>query len=1139
MNRSLAIIKSLLLLTVTLIIFSCSKKSGKPRVLVFSKTAGYHHESIADGNVAIQQLGSQNNFDVDTTSNAAMFEEDSLKKYIAIVFLSTTGDVLNYKQEAAFERFIQAGGGYMGIHAAADCEYDWGWYGRLAGAYFLDHPGINDSFPNIQEGVLNVVDTNSMATKHLPASWKRTDEFYSFKKISKDVKVIMTIDEKSYHGGKNGDNHPMAWYHEYDGGRAFYTELGHTKESFSEANYLKHILGGIQYAIGDNKALDYAKVKSQLPPEDNRFTKTQLSTGEFFEPTEMTILPNMDILIIQRRGEIMLYKSDTKKVKQVGFLEAYSKSSTPGVNVEEGMLGLAKDPDFAKNNWIYIYYSPKDTSVNRLSRFTFKNDTLDKATEKVILDVKSDREICCHTGGSIAFGPDKLLYFSAGDNATPFDENGAKYVNSGFGPLNDFSPRPQYDARRSSGNTNDLRGKIMRIKINADGSYEIPEGNLFPKGTPKTRPEIYVMGNRNPYRISVDQKNSYLYWGEVGPDAGKDSFATRGPRGYDEVNQARKAGYFGWPLFVGNNYPYRQFNYGTGESGLAFDPQKPINNSKHNTGLTDLPPAQPAFIWYPYGASPDFPQVGTGGRNAMAGPVYHSDLYPKETRLPDYYNNKLIIYDWIRGWVKAVTMQPNGDFDKMEPFYPSMKVNALIDMEVGPDGKLYLLEYGSGWFSKNADAGLARIDFNAGNRPPEITAVNIDKTSGVLPFKVKMKVDANDPENDKVTYLWDMGDGTKKETAVPELEYTYTTTGDFKISVEAKDSEKASSKSSVLNVYAGNETPALSIGLTAGNRSFYLPGTPLSYAVTVSDNTDTAAIDPANLFVSVDYLEGFDKAALPMGHQQGTASISGKILIFSMDCKSCHKEAEKSVGPSFVQVSEKYAKDPNVVSYLTQKIIKGGGGVWGEVAMAAHPTLTEADAHQMIGWIMSLTNKAAVKKSLPAKGSIIPPLDAKPNSVLLLSASYTDKGGNNIKALTGSKTISLRSNTIPASGAEKLNGFKSFKYNSSNVLVFPATEGWFAMDSIDLTRIGATNVAMGWQTPPTSGINLEVRLDAPGGKLLGKGSMPVPAKGQQGGVVKVPIEAVTDGKFHSVYFVYKATEALQAGVTSVQFSGGK
>ena len=684
---------------------SCSsKRSSKPTILVFFKTGGYYHESIPLGVKAIQALGAKNGFDVDTTTNAGKFAEDSLKKYAAIVFLSSTGEILSGNQEIAVERYMQAGGGFVGIHAATDAEYDWSWYVKMIGASFKSHPAN-------QEATLIINDKNHPSTDSLPATWTRTDEWYNFKNLNPDVKVLISIDEKSYQGGENGDKHPMAWYHNFDGGRVFYTELGHTNESFSEPLYLKHILGGIQYAMGDNTS-DYSKALSVYAPDESQFTKTDLVKGTFFEPTEISVLPNLDVLVVQRRGEIYLYNNTSKKMKQAGFLNVYWKTNAPGVNSEEGLLGVKADPDFSKNHFVYMFYSAPDSSVNRLSRFTLENDTILNSSEKIILEFYEQRDICCHTGGSIAFGPNKTLFVSTGDNTTPFDEPNQKYVSHGYAPLDDRPGHYQYDERRSSGNTNDLRGKILRIRVKDDGSYEIPEGNLFPKGTEKARPEIYVMGNRNPYRISVDPKNGNLYWGEVGPDANVDSLDTRGPQGYDEVNQARKAGFFGWPFFIGNNYPYHIYDYATGKSGPAFDPAKPINNSRNNTGLTELPPAQPAFIWYPYGISTmDFPSLGAGGRTAMAGPVYYSDLYPKETRYPSYYDGKFFFNEWMRGYIKAVTMKANGDYDRMEPFMPNTKFHAAIDIEVGPDGRFYVLEYGSGWFSKNEDAGLSRIDY--------------------------------------------------------------------------------------------------------------------------------------------------------------------------------------------------------------------------------------------------------------------------------------------------------------------------------------------------------------------------------------------------------------------------------------------
>ena len=447
-------------------------------------------------------------------------------------------------------------------------------------------------------------------------------------------------------------------------------------------------------------------------PNEGHFSKTMLVLGELFEPIDMTILPNMDILIAQRRGEILRYNHETAELSRAGFLDVFFETDVPGVNAEEGVVGITKDPDFANNGYIYIYYSPIDAAVNRLSRFVYENGELNMDSENVVLELYSQRDICCHTGGSMAFDSEGLLYLSTGDNSTPFDQPESQFTLDGYAPLDSRPGFEQYDARRSSGNANDLRGKILRIRLEDDGSYSIPDGNLYPEGIEGTRPEIYVQGTRNPYAISVDPKTGFLYWGEIGPDAREDSLGYRGPIGYDEINQAREAGHYGWPFFVGNNYAYNDYDYATGTSGRQFDPESPINDSPNNTGIQELPPAQPAFIWYPYTESEEFPQVGTGGRNAMAGPVYYTDLYPQETRLPEHFDGKLFIYDWIRNWVKVVTLSPEGDYVAMEPFMGGTEFNAIIDMETGPDGKLYMLEYGRGWFAANPDAGLARIDYD-------------------------------------------------------------------------------------------------------------------------------------------------------------------------------------------------------------------------------------------------------------------------------------------------------------------------------------------------------------------------------------------------------------------------------------------
>jgi type 1 glutamine amidotransferase len=226
--------------------------------LIFSKTAAFRHtECIPQGTVAIAQMAERRGFEVDATENAAAFTDENLAEYDVVIFLCTTGDVLDADQQSAFERYIRAGGGYAGIHSASDTEYDWPWYGGLVGAYFRDHPGSVS--PQFQVATMNVEDRNTAATRRLGPSWTREEEWYNFQTNPRDdVHVLLSVDESTYDprgysqpGGSPGmGDHPISWCQPYDGGRAFYTALGHKGVYWEEPRLLSHVLGGIQMAAG-------------------------------------------------------------------------------------------------------------------------------------------------------------------------------------------------------------------------------------------------------------------------------------------------------------------------------------------------------------------------------------------------------------------------------------------------------------------------------------------------------------------------------------------------------------------------------------------------------------------------------------------------------------------------------------------------------------------------------------------------------------------------------------------------------------------------------------------------------------------------------------------------------------------------
>ena len=840
-----------------------------------------------------------------------------------------------------------------------------------------------------------------------------------------------------------------------------------------------------------------------VKPEESRFTKIPLVEG-LNEPMELEVLDNGDVLFIERNGKLKLYQAASAETIEVGELDVYPDG-------EDGLLGLAKDPNFSTNNWIYLYYAPAEgPSINRLSRFDFKENLLDVNSEKIMLEVPVFRG-CCHSGGSLEFDGKGNLYLSMGDDTTPFESDN-------YNPIDERTGRPEnVDAQRSSGNSNDLRGSIIRIKPESDGTYSIPEGNLWPVGTPNTRPEIYVKGNRNPYRISIDQRNGNLFWGEVGPDAAMDSMR-RGPKGHDEINLATKAGYFGWPYFVGNNKPYWKYDFEKQESLYEFDPKAPKNTSPNNTGVEILPPATSALIWYPYGPSEEFPMLDEGGRNAMAGPVYYREDYEKsEVRFPGYYDGKVFIFDWMRNWIFTVSLTENYEYDTMERFMPSTVFDKPVDMQFAKDGSLYMLEYGTYWRAQNDDSGLYRIVFAEGNRAPQVK-ISADKKVGAAPLKVEFSSEGTfdpDPE-DGITYEWDFGvDGGKLSEANPS--FTFEKAGTYPVKLTATDKSGESSLA-IIEIKVGNQPPSVQIDWK-GNRSFYFGNEAIDYGVNVTDSED-GSVDESDIDLTITYIEGYD--LIKAGHEEEVLSI-GETYINQAGCKACHAIANESVGPDYTAVSEKYKGDANAKAYLTNKIKNGGGGVWGERVMPGHTHLEDQQISEMVDFILSISDPNRGGK-LPVRGTYQMENQTSPEGYYLVQASYTDKGANGIGPLTTTSQLMIRNPKVMASNADQLKDAARANGENVSFVKYTADDSWLMLQNIDLNQITRISLEI---DPTNTGGKLELRSGSPNGKLLGtteklsKASRPNGAKGGWF-TVEMPIEP-TD-LVGDIYLVFRADQ---------------
>lgn len=860
------------------------------------------------------------------------------------------------------------------------------------------------------------------------------------------------------------------------------------------------------------QSFDKREHADNAKPDSTRFVPIILAAG-LNEPLAMEILPDNSVLLIERKGAVRLWDVKTQALRTIAHLDVFS-------GIEDGLLGVALDPDYENNRWVYLYYAVAgDDWKNRLSRFELKDGALVQSSEFVLLEIPTQRKYCCHSGGAMTFGPDGLLYLSTGDNTNAEEAEG--YV-----PIDERPGRELADDQATAANTNDLRGKILRIKPEPDGSYSIPEGNLFSKDERLGRPEIFVMGCRNPYKISVDMKNGYLYWGDVGPFTKVQG--REGTLSYDEINQAKTAGFYGWPYFLGDNEAYPDYDFATKQEGPRFDPLNPVNNSPNNTGLQRLPQAQPAMIWYGRMPSQAFHLVGKGGASAMAGPVYYSDLYPEsDIKLPAYYDGKLFIYDWVRRWIMAVTFDDQGNYKDMERFLPHWKLAAPMDVKIGPDGAMYLLEYGTNWFSKNADAQLVRIEYAKGNRNP-VARITTDKLYGAVPHRVRLSASESDDfdSGQSLSYAWEIGDD---EFFGRDIEYTFEEAGVQTVTLIVRDDRGGESRARQ-DIHVGNTPPEIKV-TTQSNKTFFWDGSAFEYKVEVTDHED-GDVDSSATRVSVSYSQYGRDLANSLATASDEEVFMDSPLLKNLDCKTCHTVNTTSIGPSYMQVAKRYDDDPSTVRSLSQKIIQGGNGSWGSAVMPGHPELSAEQASDIIQYILSLKRS---RWELPAVGSFRFPSENKSSDhgAYVFSVDTRDRGANSIGPLSARKTYVMRHPLVQVEDFDHGNvrigtittAFTSFARARHNTHI--------RFDSLDLTHIHRLEYRIQANGP---GGKVELRLDSLNGEVVSKLDVVAgKVNNAKEGWNTVAADVRKTTGMHNLYFVFENPEAPSGSIFNVDW----
>ncbi|MEU9888777.1 ThuA domain-containing protein [Sphaerisporangium sp. NPDC051011] len=701
----------------------------------------------------------------------------------------------------------------------------------------------------VQQATVDVTDRQHPANKGLPLTWTRSDKWMNWapSPLGK-VHTVAQVEERTYTPGLNGNGafHPISWCRDYDGGRTFYTGMGGTEASYTtDTQFQGHLNGAIKWATGLVRGDCQATIGSNYTIERLTAQNKSGQLDQIGEPHGLTVAPDGKVFYVGKAacptgavvnwndpkvglgcGTIHQWDPKTKQPKLLTTLAVMGNrgSGDELVKNEEGLLGIALDPKWEQNGWFYVYWMPHE-SIDRdkrigqrtVSRFTydFATQSIDQKTRKDLLHWDTQIHSCCHAGGGMTFDKDGNLYIGSGDS----NSSGGSDGYSGNNWTQDYKGVSFQDARRTSGNTNDLNGKIIRIHPEADGTYTIPKGNLFTgkeEGGGKTRPEIYVMGVRNIARLAWDKVNNWLTTGWVGPDAGGPS-ETWGPAKYETATIITSAGNQGWPYCMGNRQPYRdRSNTDATQPAGWYDCDHLKNTSPRNTGLVDIPPARDNMIWYsPQGGGPVYPKradgsglptykagdeiltqpyLKGGGQAVMSGPTYHRSQVDTASGVawPAYWDGKWFLGDESNANNRvAVTVDPKGVKDQAPPAFGedlraiirsgggANQLQSWMDAKFGPDGALYMLDYAGGFFSLHANQKLIRVTYKGGPATPNPSDAAVRAVRQSTPKTVLF----SSTKAGGVAWEWNFGDGSKPAREANPT-HTYANYGTYKATLK-------------------------------------------------------------------------------------------------------------------------------------------------------------------------------------------------------------------------------------------------------------------------------------------------------------------------------------------------------------------